>query len=85
MPSLTHITGLVVMATVLVGPHHPGVATVLVLTVAAVALLTGVPVLPVPPRVRPGGICRSPRHLTLLRQCDPDAAGRPRPRAPSCS
>jgi hypothetical protein len=80
---------LVVLTTTLLallGPQQPALATALTLALAAgmtAVLLTRIPVLPVPAPTRPGVSRRDGGPRILLRQCDPDAAGHARPRAPS--
>jgi len=70
------------------GPATPSSHLVLGLAAVAAALLVvlaaaGVPVLAPPPAVRRVTAGRRPGVRPLPRLMDPDAAGRPRPRAPS--
>ena len=70
------------------GPATPSSHVVLGLAAVAAALLmalaaAGVPLLTPPPAVRRVAAGRRPGGRPLPRLMDPDAAGRPRPRAPS--
>jgi hypothetical protein len=49
----------------------------------AVASAAGLPVLPAPLAAAVGQVRRRPRPARIPRLLDPDAAGRPRPRAPT--
>lgn len=71
----------------LTNPAHPTAPTSLVLgLVLAAVLIVAAVRLPAPPRARVYGVvafARRARTATPPRLTDPDAAGRPRPRAPS--
>jgi hypothetical protein len=95
---LGHTVGLVFTGpAVLPGPVGPTGLTVLSAAVLAAAL-TGLiavtiagsariarSVTAVPLHGRASGLQKKSRSAAFLRQCDPDAAGRPRPRAPSAA
>ena len=91
---LGHVTGLI-----FVGPASPAGLTILSAAVLA-AVLTGLVTVTVtiaagariaqavtaaPLRGRAAGLQEKSWSAAFLRQCDPDAAGRPRPRAPSAA
>jgi Family of unknown function (DUF6412) len=87
--STSLLAGLVVVATAgLVGHPAPGDSTVLALllavTLATVAVTRQATAAAVRVLARPAGRERRPAATPAYagRQCDPDAAGRPRPRAP---
>jgi hypothetical protein len=79
------LVGLLVVAGVLVGTQ-PGLAATVTLTVAALcAALIAFRQLAIPSPVPAGSsaLRRRARRTEVVRLHDPDAAGRPRPRAPS--
>jgi Family of unknown function (DUF6412) len=87
--SVSMLAGLVVVATAgLAGHPAPSDSTVLALllavTLAAVAVTRRTTAAAVRVLARPAGRERRPAATPAYaaRQCDPDAAGRPRPRAP---
>lgn len=71
-----------------VGGTRPGMATAVTLSLAAVLLALLVRSTAAVPALAPVGaeaLRRSTRHPAVQRQRDPDASGRPRPRAPSAA
>jgi len=87
---LSHVAGFI-----LLGPAGPAGLTILSAAVLA-AVLTGLVAVTIaagaqiaravtaaPLRGRASGLQEKSWSAAFLRQCDPDAAGRPRPRAPS--
>lgn len=85
--SLLRLAGLVLPAGALSGAR-PGVATAVTLTLSALLLALLVrrtAVVPALVRVGTEALRRSVRNPALTRQRDPDASGRPRPRAPSAA
>jgi hypothetical protein len=90
-PVVSLLAPLVVVTSFATAGHPtPGDSTVLALllavTLATVALTRRASAAAVRVDARPAG--QEPRAATIpgyvARQCDPDAAGRPRPRAPGC-
>jgi hypothetical protein len=82
--SLLRLAGLVLLAGALSGAR-PGVATAVTPTLSAVLLVRRTAVVPALVRVGTEALRRSVRNPALTRQRDPDASGRPRPRAPSAA
>jgi hypothetical protein len=89
---LSHVAGFI-----LLGPAGPAGLTILSAAVLA-AVLTGLVAVTIaagagiaravtaaPLRGRASGLQEKSWSAAFLRQCDPDAAGRPRPRAPSAA
>jgi hypothetical protein len=89
---LSHVAGFI-----LLGPAGPADLTILSAAVLAV-VLTGLVAVTIaagariaravtaaPLRGRASGLQEKSWSAAFLRQCDPDAAGRPRPRAPSAA
>jgi uncharacterized protein DUF6412 len=89
---LGHVTGLIFMGpagavglTILSAAVLAAVLTGLVAVTIAAGARIAQAVTAAPLRGRAAGLQEKSWSAAFLRQCDPDAAGRPRPRAPSAA